>query len=30
MVRLQNGVEGWMYYLPLRLYIELDTIPVVE
>ncbi len=29
-VRIPDGTEGWMFYLPLRINISLDTIPVTE
>lgn len=29
-VMLPDQVEGWMYYLPLEIYISPDTIPVLE
>lgn len=29
-VRVGSGLEGWMFYLPIRLNIPSDTVPVVE
>lgn len=29
-VRLPEGMEGWMFYLPVRLNIPLDAVPVIQ
>lgn len=30
LVRLVGGLEGWMFYLPMRLNIPADSVPVIE
>jgi uncharacterized protein YgiM (DUF1202 family) len=29
-VRIPDGLEGWMFYLPVRLNISLDAVPVIQ